>query len=126
MRCPRGAHPLETFSVEALELEHCPKCPAGVSFMVENGTIVRVDVDSAGVLTTQCIRVGVPVAQVEAGFRGQLQVQPHPYLWEQGWNQLIAYSTDSSHAILFETDSQYVRRYRAGLWPQVGYKERCG
>jgi hypothetical protein len=99
--------------------------PPGVSFMVENGAIVRVDVDSPGVKSAGGLAVGSPAGTVRSALAGQLLDQPHKYEWEAGWRYLSAFSADSTHAMVFEVDSFAVRNYRAGLLPAVGYVERC-
>ena len=98
--------------------------PAGLRFMLENGVLVRADVDSAGVPTLQGVQVGSPVDSVLAAFGEQLQVSPHKYQWESGWKYLTV-APDSTHRVVFEVDSHAVRTYRAGLLPAVEYVEGC-
>jgi hypothetical protein len=101
--------------------------PAGVMFMVENGTIVRIDVDSATAKTAEGAGVGETEARLRELYGSQLQVQPHKY--EQGHSYFIvrpAAPADSAFRIIFETDGTKVMRYRAGIRPAVEYVERCG
>jgi hypothetical protein len=98
--------------------------PAGLRFMIENGVLVRADVDSAGVPTLQGVQVGSSVDSVIAAFGEQLQVSPHKYQWESGWKYLTV-APDSMHRVVFEVDSHSVRTYRAGLLPAVEYVEGC-
>lgn len=93
--------------------------------MIENGRVVRVDVDSPGVSTAQGLHVGSTVADVRAAFGTRLVAEPHKYQWEAGWQYLSLFSPDSSRGLLFEVDSHVVRSFRAGLWPPVGYVEHC-
>jgi hypothetical protein len=100
--------------------------PAGLSFMVENGRIARVDVDSARVPTRHGLEVGSPVAAVRSALGANLRDEPHKYRSDAGWRTLSVRSADSAFGIIFEVDSTAVRSYRAGRWPAVGYVERCG
>lgn len=98
--------------------------PAGLSLMIDSGKVVRVDVDGSGAKTAKGIGVGSTIAEVEAAYVG-LQSQPHKYNYEIGWRSLIAWESDSSAAIVFEVDSNVVRKPHAGLRPQALWVERC-
>ena len=100
--------------------------PAGLAFMVEQGRIVRVDVDSAGPVTTEGAAVGMSEAEIRARYPGARSM-PHKYA-ERGRYLVVtsADPADSSRRLIFETDGARVVRYRAGLVPQVEYVERCG
>ena len=102
--------------------------PRGVSFMVENGTVVRADVDSAGAArTAEGIGVGSTEAEITAAYGQHVTIQLHKYQWEAGWRYFRYLPPgDSLNAILFETDGNVVRSYRVGRRPQVEYAERCG
>jgi hypothetical protein len=108
---------------------HPSDAPRGVGFMVEGGRLVRVDVDSGGVLSEKNIGVGSREAEVRAAYGSALTIQPHKYQWGAGWRYLIyrpRAGGDSLRALVFESDGQRVRTIRAGLEPQVEYVERCG
>jgi len=100
--------------------------PAGVRFMVEQGKIVRVDVDSSGVRTAAGAEVGMSEVDVRGRYPVGLRVQPHKYdpkgryLVLQGMQP-----ADSARRLIFETDGQRVVRYRAGITPAVQYVEGC-
>jgi hypothetical protein len=103
--------------------------PPGVSVMIENGVAVRADIDSAapGPKTAEGIGVGSTEAAIRAAYDQHLTIQLHKYQWEAGWRYFIYIPpADSLNAIVFETDGQTVRTYRAGRRPQVEYVERCG
>lgn len=100
--------------------------PSGLSFMVENGQLARVDVDSARVATRQGLEVGSSVTAVRSALGADLRDDPHKYRSDAGWRTLSWRSADSAFGIVFEVDSTAVRSYRAGRWPAVGYVERCG
>lgn len=98
--------------------------PAGLRLMLENGVVVRADVDSAGIPTIGGLQVGSPVESVVVALGPSLQVTPHKYQWEMGWRYL-SFSDDSTHRLVFEVDSHVVRSWRAGLVPAVEYVEGC-
>ena len=101
-----------------------PGAPAGLRFMMENGIVVRADVDSAGITTIGHLGVGSPVESVVVALGPSLQISPHKYQWELGWRYLT-FSDDSTHRLVFEVDSHVVRSWRAGLVPAVEYVEGC-
>lgn len=98
--------------------------PPGLSFMIEDGRVVRVDVDSAGIAAANGVHIGSTAAAVRSAL-GAVQETPHKYRWEDGWRYLSAYSADSASGLVFELDSSVVRKIRAGRWPAVGYVEGC-
>jgi hypothetical protein len=100
--------------------------PAGVRFMVEQGKVVRVDVDSSGVRTAAGVEVGMAEADVRSRYPVGLRVQPHKY--DPRGRYLVVQGTepaDSARRLIFETDGQRVVRYRAGIAPAVEYVEGC-
>jgi hypothetical protein len=101
--------------------------PAGVRFMVEQGKVARVDVDSSGVRTAAGVEVGMAEADVPSRYPVGLRVQPHKY--DPKGRYLVVQGTapaDSARRLIFETDGQRVVRYRAGITPAVEYVEGCG
>lgn len=101
--------------------------PRGVSFMVENAVVVRMDVDSGVVRTAEGAGLGESQVRLRELYQDRITVQPHKY--ETGHFYFIvrpAASADSGFRIVFETDGSKVTRYRAGLRPPVEYVERCG
>jgi hypothetical protein len=100
--------------------------PTGVRFMVEQGKIVRVDVDSSGVRTAAGAEVGMSEADVRDRYPVGLRVLPHKY--DPKGRYLVLQGTvpaDSARRLIFETDGQRVVRYRAGITPAVEYVEGC-
>ena len=100
--------------------------PAGVRFMVEQGKVVRVDVDSSGVRTAAGAEVGMAEADVRSRYPVGLRVQQHKY--DPKGRYLVVQGTepaDSARRLIFETDGQRVVRYRAGITPAVEYVEGC-
>jgi hypothetical protein len=99
--------------------------PAGVSFMVEGGRVVRVDVDSSLIATDRGVRVGDSEASVRQKYGEHIEVRSHPYSGPE-WHYLEVRSPrDTAFAIIFETDGWRVRSFRVGLWAQVQYVEGC-
>jgi hypothetical protein len=103
-----------------------PGAPAGVRFMVEQGKVVRVDVDSSGVRTQAGTEVGMSEGDVRGRYVAGLRVQPHKY--DPKGRDLVVQGTapaDSARRLIFETDGERVVRYRAGITPAVEYVEGC-
>ena len=97
--------------------------PVGVGLMIEQGKLVRVDVESAGVRTVGGAEVGMSEAELRARYGG-LEVRPHKY--DSAARYLIYREhPDSSRRLVFEADRQRVRRYRSGVMPAVEYVEGC-
>ncbi len=117
--------PVPTFPDASCDYWDPDSAPPGLSFMIENGRVVRVDIDSAGVSTLHGLQVGSPVSAVRKAFGNALRDEPHKYEWEAGWRYLTVVAPDSSRGLIFEVDSQVVLTFRAGLWPPVGYVEHC-
>ena len=101
-----------------------PGAPAGLRLMMENGVVVRADVDSAGITTIGNLGVGSPVESVVVAIGPSLQVSPHKYQWEEGWRYLSV-GGDATHRLIFTVDSHVVRSWRAGVLPAVEYVEGC-
>lgn len=103
--------------------------PGGLHFLIENGRVVRVDVDSGTVTTTEGAGIGTSEENVQRLYAGHIETRPHKYQSDQGWHYLVyraAESADSAYRIVFETDGRQVRSFRAGLEPAVEYVEGCG
>ncbi len=97
-----------------------------IQFLVEQGTIERVDILDSTVATNHGTRVGSTEAAVESLYPGRVTVRPHKY--EEAGHYLIIgpnKTEDSLFALVFETDGHRVTRYRAGRRPAVEYVEGC-
>ena len=101
--------------------------PDGVAFMVLDGHLLRVDVDTAGVETISGGHVGSTETEIIEMYQGRIRTTPHPYNGPEG--HYLEYvpreSTDSNYAVIFETNGKVVIRFRAGLHPAVDYIEGC-
>lgn len=103
-----------------------PGMPKGVSLMIENGIVVRVDVDTSSVPTVEGARVGDSEASVRQLYGARLTVSPHKYTDGHYLTVRSSTATDTVHRLIFETDKSRVLVYRAGTMPQVAYVEGCG
>jgi hypothetical protein len=115
-----------TSGLEACDYVRPKAGPAGVSLMVENGRVVRVDVrDSARVSTSAGVLPGESEARVREAYPG-VRVQPHKYD-DRGHYMVVipGAPADTLHRLVFETDGTKVTSMRGGLFPAVEYVEGC-
>lgn len=92
------------------------------SFMVNNGTVARVDVSVPGYRTEAGAKVGDTEARIKKLYGGRVEVSPHEYV---DGHYLTVASKDGKHAIIFETDGKIVTYIRAGRVPEAGFIEGC-
>ncbi|HMA19532.1 MAG TPA: hypothetical protein VKO87_01950 [Gemmatimonadaceae bacterium] len=97
--------------------------PKGISLMVENGTVTRVDVTSGSVATVEGAKIGDSEAAVKALYPGQVAVQPHKYT--SGHYLVVTPKSGGDYRIIFETDGSKVTRFRSGKLPSVANVEGC-
>ena len=95
--------------------------PKGVSFMVEQRHISRVDVISGSTATSAGARIGDTEDKIKSLYSG-VTVTPHKY---NTGGHYLTYSGDGGK-IIFETDGSRVTKYRAGNTPSVDNVEGCG
>jgi hypothetical protein len=100
--------------------------PAGLRIMVEKGRVVRIDVDTNTIPTTEGARVGDTVPHIHAIYGPRVTTSPNHDTSEPDLTVRSASPGDTIHEIIFETLRGRVVRYRAGQRPQVRYIERCG
>jgi 4-amino-4-deoxy-L-arabinose transferase-like glycosyltransferase len=98
--------------------------PGPVRFLVNEGSVARIDVTAPGILTREKVGVESLESEVEAAYPGKLTVSPHKYTWEQGDHYLTVVAPDG-HRLVFETDGKRVTLYRAGRMPEVEWVEGC-
>lgn len=104
-----------------------PGTPAGVTVMVENGQVVRVDVESEAIATDHGAKVGHSEAVVKERYGDSLVSTPHKYDEKGRYLTFVPPGPDGSRfRVIFETDGIRVKSYRAGILPAVEYVERCG
>ncbi|HEX9681445.1 MAG TPA: hypothetical protein VGA13_00030 [Acidimicrobiales bacterium] len=101
--------------------------PSGLSFMIRDGEIARVDITSADIVTLSGGGVGLTTERVRALFPGRLEERPHPTV--AGALLLVFVPTSAADAgfrVVFETDSAgRVTAYRAGRLPEVEWSDGC-
>jgi hypothetical protein len=94
-----------------------------VSFMIEDGKLVRVDVDAPGIATSSGIQVGDSEAHARQIYGAKLKVTEHKYI-ETG-HYLTVRSGDGHHGIRFETDKGKITEFYAGTYDSIQYVEGC-
>ena len=99
--------------------------PPGIALMVNQDTIVRIDVDTTGIPTTEGAAVGDTESRVLEIYSGRVTVQPHKYTGPEGHYLVVKWPADTLHLLIFETDGKKVLNYRAGVRPAVEYVEGC-
>lgn len=99
---------------------------AGVSFMVLDDVIVRVEVDGDGTATTRSgAGIGVSEDQLQAMFPGRLQ----PTDGLAGGGTALEFvpedEADLEYRVVFIFEDDVVSQYRAGILPGVAFTEGC-
>lgn len=101
--------------------------PPGTFVMVWGDTVMRVDVDSASLRTQWGTGVGSTAAEIRQRHTSHdVRQEPHPYS-APDWHYLVVDApADTTHRLIFETDSQQVARsYRVGFRRAVDLIEGC-
>ncbi len=96
----------------------------GVSFMLLQGRLARIDINSQSIRTLSGARVGDSQASVLSLYGRKLTVSPHKYAAPEG-SYLTMFSRDSKYGIRFETDGPNVSGYYVGTAEAVQYVEGC-
>jgi hypothetical protein len=96
---------------------------AHVSFMIEEGKLVRIDVDEPGVATSTGIRVGDSEAHARQVYGAKLKVTEHKYI-DTG-HYLTVRSADGRYGVRFETDKGKITMFYAGKYDAIQYVEGC-
>lgn len=101
--------------------------PPGAIVMVWGDTVMRVDVDSTTVRTQWGTGVGSTAAEIRQRHTSHdVRQEPHPYSAPYWHYMLVDATDDTTHRIIFETDSQQVARsYRVGYRRAVDLIEGC-
>jgi hypothetical protein len=110
---------------ESCAYVHPKDMPPGASLMVSNGVVVRVDVDSTGVLTETGLGVGDSEVAVLVRNSGRARIESNKYN-ALAHNLIVSDPTDPGHLMIFETDGRSIKHYRAGTRSAVELVERCG
>lgn len=109
----------------ACDVVNWPGAPDGVSVLIEQGHVRRVNVARGDISTEAGARIGDTEERIKRLYPGLVTVEPHAYT--EGHYLIVksALPADSALRIIFETDSDRVTVYRAGMLPQVRYIEGC-
>ena len=102
-----------------------PALVPGVWFMVVDGRIARIDVDSAGPPTAEGVRVGDDSAAVQSRYAPRVEVTPHKYTDGKYLTVTPVAPADSGYRLVFEANGGKVTHYRAGRLPEVRWVEGC-
>jgi hypothetical protein len=99
---------------------------SGVSFMLINGKIARVDVDNPRILTLRGAKIGDSEDRIKKLYPGQIKTTPNPY---RGGHYLTFYPKDRQdrdYRLIFVTGKEgRVGSFRGGKIPEVEYIEGC-
>lgn len=99
--------------------------PNGVSIMIVDDSVGRIDVTEKGILTKEGAGVGDLESRVLSLYGTRAHVEPHKYTGPTGHYVIVQQPSDTLHRIVFETDGKVVEMYRAGRRPAVDYVEGC-
>ncbi|MBI1362056.1 MAG: hypothetical protein GC155_17405 [Alphaproteobacteria bacterium] len=94
----------------------------GVSFLVENGKVGRVDFLSGGPKTAEGFGVGSDAETIRSRFGGALSEHVNKY--EPDVTDMVV--DQPPGRVIFEIQDGKVRAWRAGVPPTIDYVERCG
>lgn len=106
-------HCYEMFAVEPVQ---------GVTFMVENQKIGRVDFLTEAARTADGFGIGSTAVEIKAKFAAAAIEAPNKY--EPEVTDLTV--TQGSAKFVFEIQDGKVRGWRAGIAPTIDYTEHCG
>jgi len=95
----------------------------GVSFMIVDGHVVRVDVGAPGVKTSTGIQVGDSEAHARQVYGARLKTTDHTYV--DNGHYLTVRSPDGRYGVRFETDRGRITGFYAGTYDAIQYVEGC-
>ncbi|HJU69449.1 MAG TPA: hypothetical protein VJ650_14505 [Gemmatimonadaceae bacterium] len=118
----------ETLRVTQAGCDHVnpTRMPDGILLMVIDDTVARVEIDSAGIRTTEGAQVGDSESRVLELYGARARIEPHKYTYPDGHYVVVTPPGDTLHRIIFETLKGRVTTYRAGRVPAVQLVEGCG
>jgi hypothetical protein len=94
----------------------------GVTFMIADGKIARVDISNPSIRRLSGARIGMTEAEVSHIYAGRVEITEHQY--DPAGHYMTVYP-HRRRQIVFETDGKHVTDFRVGKVPEVGYVERC-
>lgn len=100
--------------------------PEGVSFMVRNGKIARVDITNKRMTTVSGAKIGDTEERIYSLYPGQIQVTTSL----SGRGHFLTFvptsAPDKNYRLVFETGKEgSVRFFRSGQLPEVEFPEGC-
>ncbi|MGV3710544.1 MAG: hypothetical protein ACO1Q7_17065 [Gemmatimonas sp.] len=99
--------------------------PAGLLVMVLENKIARVDATEAGLTSDKGAKIGDTEDHVKSLYGDRVTVSPHKYVEGNYLTVRAADTSDTTHAIVFETEKGVVTRFRGGAKPGVQFVEGC-
>ncbi len=99
--------------------------PEGVSVMVVNGEIARIDVDTGSVTTEDGAKIGDTEDRIKNIYGDDVRVEPHKYIDGGHYMTVLGDSASAGKALVFETDGKRVTMFRGGRLPEVKWVEGC-
>ena len=96
----------------------------GVSMMVVDGRVVRIDIDDRRYRTRSGARIGMTERQIRAIYGRQMQVEPHPY-GDADDHYLVYDARDEPLGMIFETNDRRATSFRVGYRDYVSLIEGC-
>jgi len=99
--------------------------PPGAQVMVESGTVARIDIDDGTIATAEGAHIGDSEERIRRLCAGRVVTTPHTYTDGHYLTVRPSAAADSLFRIVFETDKDHVKLYRAGRLPPVEYVEGC-
>jgi hypothetical protein len=97
--------------------------PEGISLMVVEGVVSRIDVSAPGITTAEGAGIGDLESQIDSLYGTSVIRRPHKYT--DGSYLIVPAAGDTAYQLVFETDGSTVTTYRAGMMPMVQWVEGC-
>jgi hypothetical protein len=91
-----------------------PKEHPQVAFLIEDGKLVRVDVEKPGISTERGIQVGGRQARTQTIYGAKAKLPPSQYTGDEGDRYLTVRSPDGRRGIRFETEKGKITTFYAG------------
>jgi hypothetical protein len=113
---PKNKEEQKCFYVQPTNHEH-------TSFMIENGRLVRVDVDAAGIPTNEGVQVGDSEEHIRDVYGARLRVEPRGDSEDR--NYLTVRSKDGRYGVRFEPEKGKILHLYAGLFKPLQRSEGC-
>ncbi len=98
----------------------------GVSFMVVNGSISRIDIDSPSPAATRSgVRIGTSEGDLREAYPDNIQRADDAVSSGRAWAFVPNDDFDADFRIYFEIEDGSVARFRLGIKPAVDYLDGC-